>query len=63
MADDKREKPGLVAKWRERRAHRGEPTAETAEQAARKAQEAEESARLKLARDTARSQGGPGAGL
>jgi hypothetical protein len=35
MADDKREKRGLMAKWRERRAHRDERAALAAERRAR----------------------------
>jgi hypothetical protein len=48
MADDKREKRGLRAKWQERRAHRAEGTAQKAEGTAQKA---EERARLKQARE------------
>jgi hypothetical protein len=50
MADDKREKRGLRAKWQERRAHRAEPTAQAAE---RTVQKAEEHARLEQAREAA----------
>jgi hypothetical protein len=35
MADDEREKRGLRAKWRERRAHRAERAAQAAERRAR----------------------------
>ena len=47
MADDKREEPGLRAKWRERRAERAEHRAERA------AQKAEGRARLWEARNHA----------
>jgi hypothetical protein len=61
MADDKREKRGLIAKWRERGAHRAERTALAAERAPQKA---EERARLKHAREgTAGVQRGNPGGL
>ena len=50
MADDRREKRGLIAKWREHRTHEAEPSGQAAERVALKA---EERARLQQARDIA----------